>query len=212
MTVEMDDEIEAMARRHGRINAGVLAAFYLLPVAIVYYALSGGPINSVVGVVALVAWVASVLPLFRVRTRERFVTDRSPGAVVEQYGNTVHPLTALTAGQADRIAAAGNGAGPTVFEGTMAGLVSWERRIETTREDDAVRVRVGDGDEVTAVVDVAVGEEGETTWVDVEADRASVSALALLTEWVGSGVERRVHDHFGYRLVNRSTGVGLRGG
>ena len=97
---EVDDEINAMGRRFNWVNAVLVAAYYLVLVPILLLVVSG---KLVTGGVFLVLWGALSMQLFETRSLKRFRTERRRNAVIEEYEHTVHPLTALPAGQADRI-------------------------------------------------------------------------------------------------------------
>ena len=205
---EVDDEINAMGRRFNWVNAVLVAAYYLVLVPILLLVVSG---KLVTGGVFLVLWGALSMQLFETRSLKRFRTERRRNAVIEEYEHTVHPLTALPAGQADRITRADpeDGDGATVFEGRLAGTIPWKRRIRTTSVDEnEFRVEFGDDGSHTATV--VVEEDRGETWIDVDVNRTAVSALELLVQRVGDRAVRRINDHFGYRFVIRTGGVGLR--
>lgn len=207
----VDDELERIGRRFELIQYGVLTIYYVTPVLLVlYFFHDGGLMRFLTTCAGLIIWTAASQQLFEHRARGRYITDRSPNEIIEEYEDAIHPMTAILASRADRIArpATDDEAKAVVLEGTNLGVFSWEQCAKNVRvNDNMIRVEIEEG-LVTGIVEVSI--DGGTTWVDIAVDRQKVSALTLLIEWFASSVERRLHEYFRIQRVRRSSRIGFR--
>lgn len=196
--VQLDD----LFRRSTRLVYGVYllyGAFIITISATVSYYV--GVIASVLTVVALVLAVQT--PLYRPRGTEtvRYVTEKSPADVRDEFASPRPPVLALRMAGADEITELSNGSQFTIDYVLGSNRMQYEY---TEGSDDQLSAEVYEDGDLQASFTVTLAEHDETTEVILEAEPSQrYSILGLLVLLAAKRTTERAMRRQGYEPTSQ---------
>lgn len=211
---KLDEVIRTTATGYYRLTGGIHVVFLSIWAGVVWYSFSTAGF-IVASVVFLSFHLVDTVPLFDLRGEGVLETDKPPEAVRGEFEAIVNPLTAVAVAWADEIREGSTNRGGTtaVLEGKLLKLFTREYRLRVDHGDgDSIRILFEKGDDIDATIELSILAQDDATRVAMRSRHGEERILGLLHLFLQNRFEKRVMEHFGYRVVEGSTSVDFRFG
>lgn len=211
LQVDLDDEILAASKRLKEIGWAVEGVYTMLLLgAILYASFSIGPGLGLL--VAIGGYVLTGVPVVQVREEIRLGTDVSPDEVRRDFLELENPVIANRLACSDAVRA------PTEDDDDDIIAIVDVSSIFVFRSEIPIRINERSDGRIGIVIGtlprgrhvlVSVGKEYGTTLVEIEARDESIRPRHLMYYWLAEPWSRQIIDHYGYKVLQSETHLGL---